>query len=182
MRKLIRWGTALTRNSFLAIALASVLTGCNDGNRPLGPVSLNSRYTDEQAALSGDGHFLAFISNRNGANQILVYDLRQEQFVNLPGLNPRNAIAQTPSLSYTGRYLVYIANIEGRPEIALYDRAIKRSELLSRRYRSWIRNPRISPDGRYIVFESARRGQWDVEVLDRGPKIELDLPDGIPLE
>jgi len=72
--------------------------------------------------------------------------------------------------------------IEGRPVIALYDRITDRSELLSQNYRGWLRNPRLSPDGRYLVFESARRGQWDVEVLDRGPNIELDLPDGSPVE
>ena len=44
-----------------------------------------------------------------------------------------------------------------------------------------MRNPQISADGRYIVFETARRGQWDIEVLDRGPLIELDIPDGTPV-
>jgi len=41
-------------------------------------------------------------------------------------------------------------------------------------------NPSISPDGRFIVFESGSRGQWDIEVLDRGSNIELDIPDGAP--
>ncbi|NES19777.1 MAG: biopolymer transporter Tol, partial [Symploca sp. SIO3E6] len=27
----------------------------------------------------------------------------------------------------------------------------------------------------------SRRGQWDIEVLDRGPNIELDIPDGTRL-
>jgi hypothetical protein len=30
------------------------------------------------------------------------------------------------------------------------------------------------------VFESGDHGQWDIEVLDRGPNIELDIPDGVP--
>lgn len=50
--------------------------------------------------------------------------------------------------------------------------------MLTQGYRSWVRNPQISPEGRYIVFETAKRGQWDVEVFDRGPLIELDIPDG----
>jgi Tol biopolymer transport system component len=45
-------------------------------------------------------------------------------------------------------------------------------------YRNWIRNPSISPNGRYIVFETSRRGQWDIEVIDQGPNIELDIADG----
>jgi len=162
----------------IAVLALSSLTACSSSNPPVGPVSLNSRYNDEQPALSGDGRWLALVSNRNGSSQIAVYDLRQERFVDLPGLNQSNAIAQNPSLSLTGRYITYIINNGDRPEIALYDREIARSEILSGRYRHWVRNPKISPNGRYIVFETARRGQWDVEVLDRGPDIELDIPEG----
>lgn len=162
----------------IGILTLSFLSACSSSNPPLGPISLNSRYNDEQPALSGDGRWLALVSSRNGTSQIALYDLRQERFVDLPGLNQSNAIAQNPSLSQTGRYITYIVNNGDRPEIALYDRAIGRSEILSGRYRHWLRNPKISPDGRYIVFETARRGQWDVEVLDRGPDIELDIPEG----
>ncbi|NJL84608.1 MAG: hypothetical protein HC890_19835, partial [Chloroflexaceae bacterium] len=49
-------------------------------------------------------------------------------------------------------------------------------------YRSWLRHPAVSPDGRYIVFETSRRGQWDVEILDRGPNVELDLPNRVPVQ
>ncbi|MFM7382819.1 MAG: biopolymer transporter Tol, partial [Microcystaceae cyanobacterium] len=70
---------------------------------------------------------------------------------------------------------------QGRPDVALYDRLTQRTELLTLNYRSWIRNPQISPDGRFVVFETARRGQWDIAVLDRGPQIELDLPNGTPI-
>ena len=140
-------------------------------------MGLNSRYNDEQPAVSGDGRWLAFVSDRNGSRQILLYNLQEKRFVNLDGVNQNNAIAESPSLSRTGRYLAYISSIYGRPEIALYDRATRRSQLLTQGYRSWIRNPQISPDGRYIVFETSRRGQWDIEVLDRGPLVELDIPD-----
>lgn len=37
----------------------------------------------------------------------------------------------------------------------------------------------MSPDGRYIVFETARRGQWDIEVMDLGRNMELDQVDGV---
>ncbi len=39
----------------------------------------------------------------------------------------------------------------------------------------------MSPDGEFISFESSRRGQWDIEVVDRGSNIELDIPDGSPI-
>lgn len=163
---------------FVCLSYLSLLTACGLTNRPQAPAGLNSRYNDGQPALSGDGRWLAFVSNRNGRGQILLYDLRERRFLELKGLDPGQAIAESPSLSYTGRYMVYISSLQGRPDIILYDRATRRSQLLTQGYRSWVRNPNISPNGRYIVFETARRGQWDIEVLDRGPSIELDIPDG----
>lgn len=166
--------------SLLALFIATLISSCNGNNLPSLTRPLNSRYNDQQPALSGDGRFLAMVSSRNGRQEILVYDIEQQLFVDLPGLNIPGAIADSPSLSRTGRYIVYISSIQGRPDILIYDRAIKRTQFLTRGYRSWLRNPRISPDGRYIVFETARRSQWDIEVLDLGPNIELDVLDGAP--
>ncbi|NES84089.1 MAG: TolB family protein [Moorea sp. SIO2B7] len=164
----------------MGLASLALLNACGS-NIQQGVVTLNSRYHDEQPALSGDGRWLAFVSNRNGNSQISLYDLQQQRFLKLPGLNRKEAIAESPSLSRTGRYIAYISSEQGRPEIAIYDRATQRSEIISQRYRSWMRNPHISPSGRYIVFETARRGQWDIEVLDLGPNIELDISDGSPV-
>jgi Tol biopolymer transport system component len=144
----------------------------------MGPTSLNSRYTEEQPGLSGNGRFLAFVSNRNGNHQLLVYNLEEQRLIRIPGLNRPETIAESPSLSYTGRYIAYITSDQGRPVVALYDRATQQSQILTPTYRGWVKNPNISPDGRYVVFETASRGQWDIEVLDRGPNIELDIPNG----
>lgn len=167
----------------VAIALAglSLVGGCNSSIVNQAFMPLNSRYNDQEPALSGDGKWLAFVSNRNGKNGIIIYNLETKTISNLPGLDTRSAISQSPSLSYTGRYIVYISTFQGRPDLILYDRATQSSQFLTKGYRSWLRNPHISPDGRYIVFETARRGQWDIEVLDRGPFVELDLPEGAPI-
>ncbi|MEA5580080.1 hypothetical protein VB620_01850 [Nodularia harveyana UHCC-0300] len=162
----------------LVFSFSSLLLSCSANNIPIGSTSLNSRYTEEQPALSGNGRFLAFISNRNGSHQLLVYDLQEQRLVNTPGLNRPQTITESPSLSYTGRYIAYLTSDQGRPVVAMYDRATQKSQIVTPTYRGWVRNPGISLDGRYIVFESARRGQWDVEVLDRGPNIELDIPSG----
>ena len=166
--------------SLLWLGFLVVIAGCSSVGIE-GELPLNSRYRDEQPALSGDGRWLAFVTNRNSQSEIAIYNLRERQFVNWEGLNSSSEIAESPSLSRTGRYLVYISSARGRPDIVLYDRATGRSEILTQGYSSWLRNPRISPNGRYIVFETARRGQWDIEVLDRGPKIELDIADGTPV-
>ncbi|WP_017316033.1 TolB family protein [Mastigocladopsis repens] len=170
LQRQIPWG--------LSFAMASLLVSCGYSDTPIGPTSLNSRYTEQQPALSGNGRFLAFVSNRNGSHQLLIYDLEQQQFVQTQGLNRPETITESPSLSYTGRYTAYITSDQGRPVVALYDRASQQSQILTPIYRGWVRNPSISPDGRYVVFETASRGQWDIEVLDRGPNIELDIPNG----
>ena len=167
---------------FFLCACSLLITSCRSTNLPTFSNELNSRYNDEQPALSGDGRWLAMVSNRYGRRQILLYDLQEKSFVDLPGLNLPNAITDSPSLSRTGRYMVYISSIQGRPDIFLYDRAVKQAQLLTQGYRSWLRNPRISPDGRYVVFETARRGQWDIEVIDLGTRMEIDQLDGIVVE
>lgn len=157
------------------------LGGCQGPSIEKAAPTLNSRFNDEQPSLSGDGRYLAFVSNRRGRSELLFYDLRSERFVELPNVNPWGNSIESPSLSQTGRYVVFLTSNQGKPEIVLYDRAIQRSEVLSNRYRHWIRHPRVSPDGRYITFEGDRRGQWDIEMIDRGPKVEPDLPDDLVL-
>jgi len=153
------------------------LVACGSPAQSLEPTSLNSSYTDEQPALSGSGRYLAFISNREGRRQLLLYDLQEQHFVDIPRLNRRDAIAETPSLSNNARYLIYMASSSGRPEVELYDRITHQAKVMTAGLRGWVKNPSISPDGRYISFESSIHGQWDVQILDRGSGVELDLLD-----
>jgi Tol biopolymer transport system component len=163
--------------SGILLLLTLTVVGCS---QPLGGDfgALNSRYTDQQPALSGDGKFLAFITNRTGRQELVLYNLDQRQFIPLPGLNQGNAVIESPSLSRTGRYVVYLSSRRGRPEIELYDRFSRHIEVLTTGYPGWVRQPRIDPSGRYIAFESSRKGQWDIEIFDRGGGIELDLAPG----
>ncbi|PPS44955.1 TolB family protein [Chroococcidiopsis sp. TS-821] len=184
MRKfLAKWGLRHWINLCLGSGLLLFAIACTPLDRPSIPASLNSRYTDEQPALSGDGRYVAFVSNRDGSRHLLLYDLQAQVLLPLPGLQDRpEVIAESPSISYTGRYIVCIINDQGRPSLVLYDRVTQQRQFLSRWYQGWIRNPSISPDGRYIAVESSINGQWDIEVLDRGSRIELDIPDGVPIE
>jgi len=141
------------------------------------PGSLNSLYSDEQPALSGDGRWLASVSNRDGKHRLLLYDLQNRCLTSLPRI-PAAVVAEHPSLSYTGRYLTYLTSDRGKIVLTLYDRATQQTQIVSQWYQAWVRNPSISPDGRYIAFESSKNGQWDIEILDRGDRVELDIPDG----
>lgn len=140
--------------------------------------NLNSRYSESQPALSGDGRYLAYVADRDGSRTIYLYDLQNRQLQPLPGFADRDTIAESPSLSWTGRYIAYVGSDRGRPEIQVYDRATQRREVLTQGWRGWVRQPSISPDGRFVAFESSRRGQWDIELFDRGELTELDRPEG----
>ncbi len=184
-----RFGYRVRRWFFvgLSLLLISIVSGFNCLSAgaesislaalPANPVGLNSAYTDEQPVLSSSGRFLAFISGRDGRRRLLLYDLQEQQLVDLPWLNRRDAIAEHPSISNNARYIIYVASDSGRPEVELYDRVTQLVQVLTGGYRGWFRNPSISPDGRYIAFESGREGQWDIQMIDRGSNIELDILD-----
>lgn len=168
------------RQWIIGLSLAISAVACSQIPIPLGSSSLNTGYREEQPALSGNGRFLAFVSNRNGGRRVLLYDLQARSLVDLPGLNRWSAIAESPSLSYTGRYIAYIIDDRGKPTIALYDRVNQQSVPITNWYASQVKNPSISPDGRFIVFESGSHGQWDIQLIDRGANIELDIPAALP--
>ncbi len=139
------------------------------------PTYPNSAYTDIQPALSGNGRFLAFTSSRAQNQSIFLYDLEEKCFLAVAGLNHPGAVAESPSLSYSARYIAYLSTAAtGRPEIQVYDRTRQSAEVLTLGYLDWFRAPSISPDGRYVAFETGNQGQWDVAVFDRGPQVELD--------
>ncbi|RMF27195.1 MAG: biopolymer transporter Tol [Cyanobacteria bacterium J083] len=166
----------------VGLVLFVCLSACSSVKTIPNSNNINSPYNDGNPTLSGDGRWLALVSNRAGVNQIYLYDLEKQEFAPLPGLTRGDGLLDNPSLSRTARYMTYVSLIDGRPVVNLYDRVLKRSEILTKTYRYWFRNPSISSDGRYLVLETSRRGQWDIEVIDRGPNIELDIPDGTPIK
>lgn len=165
----------------MVLGLTLFLSGCAAAVPLSGDYSrLNSRFSETEPALSGNGRFLAMVTNRGGRQDLALYDIQQQRFLEIPRLNRRNALVESPSLSRSARYIVYVVSERGRPEIALYDRVTQRRQMLTNGFRGPVRNPSISPDGRYVAFESGRRGQWDVEVFDRGASVQLDLVPGAP--
>ncbi|HKS37540.1 MAG TPA: hypothetical protein VJW76_10150 [Verrucomicrobiae bacterium] len=109
------------------------------------------------AALSGDGRFVAFVSRTN----LYLYDVMAE-LRTLMGTN-----ASSPSLDFTGRRAVFVTNegldpvdTNGIPDIYVFSRASGLYALVSGNGAGTgggngpSRLPRISRDGRYVVFVS----------------------------
>jgi TolB protein len=82
---------------------------------------------DAEPALSGDGRFLAFSSDRPGgagSRDIYLYDRQTTGLVPLPGLNGI-APDQSPALSASGRFVAFVserASGMGERDVYLYDR------------------------------------------------------------
>jgi Tol biopolymer transport system component len=134
---------------------------------------LNSFVRDGEPRYSFDGKYLVFSSDRANQRHVYLYDVPQRQLINLPGLNQPNSIQDQPDISANARYIVYISEQFGRPEVMVYDRATFKVDRLSAELLAPVRHPTISGNGRFVAFEANRRGQWDIEIIDRGP---VDIP------
>ncbi len=127
--------------------------------------SLNSPYTEHEPQIVGD--YMVFISDRNGSQDVYLYDLVSRNLVDLPGLNSVDSVASHPGVSTNGRYIVFAASHGGDVDIYRYDRQVRRLQNLTANLAAEVRNPTISGDGNTIAFESNANGQWDIVVFDR---------------
>jgi hypothetical protein len=146
---------------------------------------LNSQYDEREPVLSGNGRFIAFVSNRpggKGLSDIYLYDREAKALVPLPGLN--SAYPEThPALSADGRLLAFASDRpggQGGKDIYLYDRHPE--ELLplpGLNSSAHEQGPALSPDGRYVAFVSERTGglgERDVYLYDRQAAKLLPTP------
>lgn len=163
----------------LVIALTSLLSSCTGYPRLLsfpfdrGGRGLNSPASELEPQIASQ--YIVFVSDRNGSQDVYLFDAKTRRLINLPGLNALNEIASHPSISEDGRYIAFAANIKGRSDIYLYDRETQQKRNLTANIQAEVRNPSISADGSRITFEVATDGQWDVVVGDRSGNL-LDLP------
>lgn len=157
------------------VALTSLLSSCGGYPRLLnfpfdpGGRSLNSRNSELNPQISSS--YLVFASDRNGSQDVYLFDARTRRLIDLPGLNSLDEIASHPSISEDGRYIVFTGSRQGRTDIYLYDRQTQQKRNLTENLSAEVRNPSINADGDRIVYEVAKNGQWDIVVCDRSGKI-----------
>jgi len=151
--------------------LTTFLSSCSAAhwlNLPVAPngLSLNSPYSETEPDFVGD-RYLAFVSDRNGSQDIYLYDLQERHLIDLPELNSVDSVAAHPRLSSDGRYLVFEGNTQGTSNIYLYDRKMHVLKNLTAALNADVRHPSISADGSLIVFESNAQGRWNLELYNR---------------
>ncbi|MFQ5928385.1 MAG: hypothetical protein ACE5MK_01710 [Acidobacteriota bacterium] len=111
------------------------------------------RADDTQPALSADGRFLVFVSNRKTPSKhvyfeqsdIFLYDLREWKLVDLPNLNDPNAIDGHPSIGKEGRFIVFHSKRTGNYDLFLYDRQENSLVSLPVNTSAWESQPHIIP-------------------------------------
>jgi Tol biopolymer transport system component len=147
--------------------------------------NLNSEKYDRMPALSGDGRFIAFTSNRKGgigSTDIYLYDRNESKVINLPDLNSPHLDLE-PSLSADGNLIAFISDRpggKGGRDVYLFDRpASKMVPLPGLNSDSHEQGPSLSPDGRYIAFASERlggEGERDIYLYDRQTESLVPTP------
>lgn len=161
------------------ISLVSLLSSCTNYPRllnfPFDPAgrSLNSP-SDELTPQIG-GRYIVFVSDRQGKQDVYLFDGNNRRLVDIPGLNRLDAIASNPAISEDGRYIVFTGSLQGQTDIYLYDRQTRQLRNLTENLQAEVRNPTISGDGGIIAFESSANGQWDLLIYNKSGQ-PLDVP------
>ncbi|MBW4649050.1 MAG: PD40 domain-containing protein [Kastovskya adunca ATA6-11-RM4] len=161
------------------VVLVISLSSCSSPERllnfPFDPAgrSLNSPASELMPHLAS--RYVVFVSDRDGSQDIYLFDATERRLINLPGLNQLDAIASHPTISEDGRSIVFAASRQGESHIYLYDRETRQLRNLTENLRAEVKNPIISADGSTIAFESSANGQWDILIYSRSGQL-LDIP------
>ena len=150
---------------------------------PLGEINTLA-HDERMPALSGDGRWLAFVTNGPGAGlmDVALADLSTRELVALPDLNSQHREVE-PSLSADGRLVAFVSDRPGGAggrDIYLYDCQTRGLvELAGLNSVAQEQSPSLSPDGRYLAFVSERlsgEGERDIFLYDVAERRLLATP------
>ena len=129
-------------------------------------------------AISRDGRWLVFGSDRTGVGDLFLFDLRRSRLVRLPGLNTETFLEDDPAVSRHGRFIAFFSDREGGGNVYLYDRSLSRLvDLPGLNTDEFVeRSPSLSGNGRWLAFLSFRNASTDVFLYDRLSSTLVDLP------
>ncbi|MBM3994150.1 MAG: hypothetical protein FJ303_08355 [Planctomycetes bacterium] len=156
------------------------------GQKIVDTLNLNMPKADERMpAMSADGHWLAFVSNRKGGvggADIWLYDRKGPKALAIPEINSPFADL-SPSLSADGNLVAFASDRPsgmGGRDIYLFDRSKKMFlPLPGVNSVANEQTPSLSPDGRYLAFVSERiegEGERDIFLYDRIAQKLLPTP------
>ncbi|WP_446718032.1 TolB family protein [Crocosphaera sp. Alani8] len=152
------------------VVISSIAGGCTGYPRYLnfpfdvGGKGLNSRASDLEPQVTST--YIVFISDRNGSQDVYLFDAQKRELITLPGLNALDEIASHPSISEDGRYVVFASSRQGKSNVYVYDRETQQKRNLTANLQAEVRHPIINADGTTIAFEIAKNGQWDIILYD----------------
>lgn len=127
---------------------------------PLPGLSASVPFNDDMPAPNVDGSRIAFVSDRNGTNDVLIWN--RTGGLSTPSRTASAANDTEPSLSANGRWLAFASDRAGGVggfDVYLYD--VQGDSLVALpglNSTSDDRHPSVSADGDVIVFQSTRSG------------------------
>src|SRR5262249_13801398 len=137
----------------------------------------NNLYSDQTPVLSPDGKQIAFVSDREGSDEIYVMPAPATQAeaaaadksaIRLTKNGAQDKDAQwalSPQWSPDGKQIAFVSNHEGNPEIYVINADGADQKRLTNDPHSDI-SPSWSPDGKHITFDSDRSGNYDIYVMN----------------
>lgn len=161
------------------LLMSSLLASCG-GYPEVMKVSFSQRGDTLNTAASEfhpevSDRYVVFVSDRNGSQDIYLYDQREGSLIDLPGLNTLDEMAFAPTVSADGLSIAFTQTRQGQSNIYLYNRETRSLRNLTSNLSAQVRHPTISADGSTIAFEANPDGNWDILVYDRSGR-PLDLP------
>ena len=164
----------------------SVLLYDAENKKLLDVPKLNKEGADSRmSTISGDGRYLAFVSNAKGGvglNDVYLYDRKESKLLDTSKLNSAQSDVE-PALSHDGRLIAFVSDRRGGKggrDVYLYDRVeAKFLDLPGLNSAAHEQSPALSPGGRFLVFVSERvkgEGERDVYLYDRKTSKLLPTP------
>jgi Tol biopolymer transport system component len=120
---------------------------------------------------SPTGERLVFVSNRDGDEELYLFDLDE---LTTEKLTNNTTEDFSPSFSPSGQDIIFVSYIDEGWEIHKMDLTSKKiSRLTKNTY--WDGFPKFSPDGEWIVFSSKRNSSEDIYIMTKDGKNEKVL-------